>query len=778
MAERGFILTPTYRSGGARPEVLLFAVLESGEPAVIVDDRPRPYLFVRAGDAIVARRFAGERVQETDLCAFDGEPVLRIEVDTPDELVRLRDRLAGASVAALEADVRFAYRYLIDHGIRGAFAVEGPFERRPGLGRIYRNPRIEPARFVPRLSVLSLDIETSLDGEHLYSVATSGAGGERVFFLLEPGRPEPAWTCPVAAFPDERALLAALFAHVREADPDVLTGWSLPEFDLPALMRFSRRANLACALGRGPGNITIRRDPGFTREARAFVPGRAVLDGLALVRGSFLKLDDYRLETAARTILGRGKLFGPEGRGDKIESAFHEAPAALAAYNLEDARLVEEILDKMHLVELAVERSLLTGMPPDRVGSQIAAIDSLYLGELRARGLVAPSVAQGSGEEEPIMGGLVLDGVPGFYRNIIVFDFKSLYPSIIRTFNIDPMTFAGEASEASEEVVRTPAGATFRRGERGILPQLVARLGKERSEARRAGDERRAQAIKILMNSFFGVLGTSASRLFSPAVANAITLSGQHVIRAAARAVVKKGHRVLYGDTDSLFIDAGEPDLERAKAYAEELRAYVSAEVDRAIAEEFGVDSYLDLEFEKVYARFFMPEMRGGGEGSKKRYAGLVVDGAGDEVEIVGLEAVRRDVSAVARRFQRELLDRVFHDKPVEPFIRGFVAQLQSGELDAELVYRKALRKPLSAYTKTTPPHVKAARRLGAEAGRVVRYVMTKNGPEPIEALTAPPDHEHYVTQQIKPVADAVLHLLGERDFEDVIGAKKQLSLF
>jgi DNA polymerase-2 len=758
--------------------VLLFAVLVSGEPALIVDDRPRPYLFVRASDAIVAQRLAGERVQEADLHAFDGEPVLRIEVDTPDELVRFRDRLADAGVVTLEADVRFAYRYLIDRGIRGAFAVEGPFERRPGIGRVYRNPRLAPARFVPRLTVLSLDIETSLDGEHLYSVATTGAGGERVFFLMQPGRPEPAWSCPVAVFPDERALLVALFAHVRAADPDVLTGWSLPEFDLPQLMRFSRRANLACALGRGPGNITVRRDAGFTREARAFVPGRAVLDGLALVRGSFLKLDDYRLETAARTILGRGKLFGPEGRGDKIEASYREAPGELAAYNLEDARLVQEILEKLHLVELAVERSLLTGMAPDRVGAQIAAVDSLYLGELRARGLVAPSVEHGSGEDEPITGGLVLDGVPGFYRNVLVFDFKSLYPSIIRTFNIDPMTFAGEASHASADVIRTPGGATFRRGERGILPDLVARLGKARAEARRAGDERRSQAIKILMNSFFGVLGTPASRLFSPPVANAITLSGQHVIRAAARAVVEKGHRVLYGDTDSLFVDAGEPDLGRARAHGEELRAHVSAEVDRAIAEEFGVESHLELEFEKVYARFFMPEMRGGGEGSKKRYAGLVVEEVGDEVEIVGLEAVRRDVSTVARRFQRELLQRVFHDEPVEPFIRQFVAELEGGKLDAELVYRKALRKPLSAYTKTTPPHVKAARLLGAEAGRVVRYVMTKNGPEPVEALTAPPDHAHYVTQQIKPVADAVLHLIGGRDFDDVIGAKKQLSLF
>ena len=69
-------------------------------------------------------------------------------------------------------------------------------------------------------------------------------------------------------------------------------------------------------------------------------------------------------------------------------------------------------------------------------------------------------------------------------------------------------------------------------------------------------------------------------------------------------------------------------------------------------------------------------------------------------------EAVRRDASAVARRFQRELLDLVFHDRPVDAFVRAFVADLRAGRFDAELVYKKALRKPLGAYTKTTPPHV------------------------------------------------------------------------
>src|SRR5262249_61883080 len=153
-----------------------------------------------------------------------------------------------------------------------------------------------------------------------------------------------------------------------------------------------------------------------------------------------------------------------------------------------------EIRAKMRLVELAVERSLLTGMQLDRVGAAIASVDSLYLGPLRARGRVAPSVHAPEDGDATIRGGLVLDSRPGLYRNILVFDFKSLYPSIIRTFNIDPLTFvSGDGSEIS--VVRTPGGATFRRDEAGILPELVAHLAVERARARTAGDAGGAPAI-------------------------------------------------------------------------------------------------------------------------------------------------------------------------------------------------------------------------------------------------------------------------------------------
>jgi len=131
----------------------------------------------------------------------------------------------------------------------------------------------------------------------------------------------------------------------------------------------------------------------------------------------------------------------------------------------------------------------------------------------------------------------------------------------------------------------------------------------------------------------------------------------------------------------------------------------------------------------------------------------------------------------VSKHFQQELLRRVFHDQPVEDFIKGFVADLRAGRFDDQLTYKKAVRKDLDAYTKTTPPHVKAARKQGAGSGRIIAYVMTQNGPEPVGDRTAPPDYAHYIEHQIAPIADAVLRFLGT-DFESVVQTKKQLVLF
>ena len=770
---RGFLLTPTYRVVRGIPEVHLYGVLESGEPCLIIDDRSRPHFFIRTSDVPRLATIApGLTAQPSEWRSLDGEPVATVTVGVPGDVPPLRRRLEEQGVACLEADVRFAYRYLIDRGIRGAFAVEGGFETRPRLGRVYRNPELQPAYWVPRLKVLSIDIETSLTGDQLYSIALHTRDFERVIIVhdhvLDHAEPVPS----------EKAAVRRFLEYLHAIDPDVITGWNVVDFDLGFLARVARRHGLRLAVGRSDDEIDIRKDASFTRESRAVVLGRQILDGLSLMRGAFIRLEDYKLETAAQAFLGKGKLITGDGRHAEIEALYRQDPQRLVAYNLQDARLVLELLDHTGLIELAIERSLLTGMQLDRVSAAIASVDSLYLNALRRRGVVAPSV--GAEEREArILGGYVLESKPGLSRNVLVFDFKSLYPSIIRTFNIDPLTHMRQAAAADAAVptVRAPNGAYFRRDVPGIIPELLTRLAAEREQAKRTGQSVKANAIKILMNSFYGVLGAGVSRLFSPDVANAVTHFGQHLIRRAVECAERKGHVVVYGDTDSLFIDPGEPDAARARQLGEQLRAEIGAAVADSVRAEFGCESVLELEFEKLYHRFFLPEVRGGKVGSKKRYAGLLVENGREEIEFVGLESVRRDWSEVSKRFQRRLIELVFHDQPVQEFIRGFVADLRAGRFDDQLVYKKAVRKDIAAYTKTTPPHVKAARKQGLTSGRIISYVVTLNGPEPVGDLTAAPDYAHYIEHQIAPIADAVLRFLGT-SFESIVPLKRQLALF
>ncbi len=767
---RGFILTPTYRVVRGVPEVHLYGVLESGEACLLIDDRTRPHFFVRACDVPALASVApGLEAAPSSWRSLDGEPVTTVTVGVPGDVPPLRRRLEDARIVCLEADVRFAYRYLIDRGIRGAFEVDGDSALQPRLGRVYRNPTLRPAHWAPPLKVLSIDIETSLKGDQLYAIALHTRDFERVI-IVHHGSLEHA-----DSVPSEKAAIRRFLGYLETLDPDVITGWNVVDFDLAVLSRIARRHGLHFAIGRNDDAFDLRKDASFTRESRAIVFGRQVLDGLSLMRGAFIRLDDYKLETAAQAFLGKGKLLVGDDRHVEIEALYHRDPQRLVEYNLQDARLVMELLDKTGLVELAVERSLLTGMQLDRVSAAIASIDSLYLNALRQRGVVAPSVSVDARAAQ-IMGGYVMESTPGLYENVLVFDFKSLYPSIIRTFNIDPLTHA-RVPQVDVPTVRAPNGAVFRRDVPGIIPELLTHLASEREQAKRAGNSVKANAIKILMNSFYGVLGAGASRLFSPDVANAVTSFGQLLIQHAAACARREGYEVIYGDTDSLFVYPREGDPARALRLAEHLRVAIGAAVAARIQTEFGCVSVLELEFEKLYRRFFLPEVRGGKVGSKKRYAGLLVEDGREEIEFVGLESVRRDWSEVSKHFQRELLQRVFHDQPVEVFIREFVADLRAGHFDHELTYKKAIRKDLDAYTKTTPPHVKAARKQGATTGRIIAYVMTGNGPEPVDNLTAAPDYAHYIEHQLAPIADAVLSFL-ETDFETVMQTRKQLALF
>jgi DNA polymerase-2 len=486
-------------------------------------------------------------------------------------------------------------------------------------------------------------------------------------------------------------------------------------------------------------------------------------------------MESYALNHVAREIVGKGKTIHGGDRAQEILRQFHEERQAFVDYNRNDARLVLEILERLRLIELTVERSLLTGMPPDRVAASIASFEFLYLSELGRRGIVAPTVEPSAAAAIEASGGHVLDPQPGLYRNVIVLDFKSLYPSVIRTFQIDPLGYLNDPTDQSNPIV-APNGAAFRRRP-GILPGLLDALVPRREAARAAGDEVTSQAIKILMNSFYGVLGTSACRFASSALANAITGFGRQTLLWAKGYIERTGHTVVYGDTDSLFVLSATDDAQRARALGRSLANGLNHELTVHVRERYDVESRLEIQFERLYLRLLSPRARGGMSGARKRYAGLIEDGGRRRVVFTGMEVVRRDWTDLARAVQRELYERLFSDRPLDGFLRETVAKLRAGRLDAQLVYRKALRKPLRDYTASTPPHVAAARKLSRPPGRRVAYVVTIGGPEPIEEHHSTIDHEHYVQKQIRPVAEPLLELLG-LDFDRVIGDQSQLSLF
>ncbi|HSH41283.1 MAG TPA: DNA polymerase II [Arenicellales bacterium] len=760
---RGYILTRSWQDAENGSRLQIWAATESG-PAEIIINGIEPVMFVRASAAADARRLlAGTaRMRDVALKALDGEPVCAIYFQSMRALERCRDRLLQRGVECLEADIQPAERFLMERFIRGSFRATGTVSRSNGFITL-RDPRLRHDDYRPTLGVMSFDIETSGDASQIYSIAYICGNTSRVLLRSETRHAADGDEFEIASCGSERALLARFIEDVHELDPDVLIGWNVINFDLSVIERRCRELDLDPALGRCRANARIIPRRGGTLNAIARVPGRVVLDGIECLRSAFWVFESYSLEAVAQELLGRGKtISASDEKSAEITRLFQEDKAALARYNISDCRLVLDIFAKTDLLEFVLERTRLTGLSMGRQGGSVAAFDYLYLPRLHRRGWVAPSLARGA-DTAASPGGYVLDSVPGIHENVAVMDFKSLYPSIIRTFRIDPLGLA----QPGDDPVPGFLGAAFSRSG-SILPSIIEELWQRRDAARREGNRPLSQAIKILMNSFYGVLGTAGCRFHDPRLASSITRRGHEIIRTSRRWIEEQGFQVIYGDTDSLFVllkaDAG-PLEDQARELVADLNRRWTAQIEQ----EYRLQSCLEIELETLFAKFFMPRVRGRETGSKKRYAGLT---AGEQQTLVikGLEAVRSDWTELARSFQRELLQAVFRDGDVEAVIRRHLELLRSPQARSKLVYRKRLRQPISAYRRNVPPHARAARLLD-KPGSEVRYFMTVAGPQPVEKCTDAVDYDHYVERQIKPVADSILPFVG-LDFDSLAGGQ------
>jgi len=827
--QSGFLLTRSWRDTPQGIELSLWIATDDG-PLQLIIEQQEAVCFIDHQARLELP--PGARRRTLPLQTLDGSAVDALYFKSSRDLQLVREGPAPIH----ESDIKPVDRFLMERFVRAG--VEAYGEQQQSAGRkLMRNPRIRAVDVVPGLNTVALDIETRGTSRKLLSIACalmssphaatrpskSGAAEEEVtadavVFMLGKGETQHRAGYTLHYRKSEAELLAAFLDWIAVTDPDILTGWSVVNFDLDTLEHRARALHLPFRLGRGAEIATVLQ-PGQSGAPRvARVPGRAVLDGIDLMKASFRVFESYSLENVSNEILGTGKLITPEqDKLAEIHRLFRDDKPRLADYNLRDCTLVNDILEKTSLIDFAVQRARLTGLSIDRFGGATAAFDNLYLPHLHRAGYVAPDIQRR--EDAPGgPGGHVMESDPGLFSDVLVLDFKSLYPSIIRTFFIDPLGMAlgdrpgqddalgvaatpgvddggnSRRSGSDDQTVPGFLGARFAR-EGHILPAIVDELWLARDAAKAARNNPLSQAIKIIMNSFYGIFGSTGCRFYSERLVSSITRRGHEIITETRARVEAAGHRVIYGDTDSLFVVLNEPDtnedgrVRNNVAAADSHDDFGTSLAIRGLAlvsslneywrttlqSRHGLESRLELEYETHYERFLMPTVRGMPTGSKKRYAGLKRDACGNPTLVIkGLEAVRSDWTPLARNFQRELFRRVFLDLAWETFVLETVEALRSGKLDAELVYRKRLRRDLSDYQRSVPPHVKAARQL-KNPGRWIRYIITRNGPEPASLSRSAPDYEHYVEKQLAPAANGILPFLGT-SFEEITDA--QLRMF
>jgi len=716
--------------------------------------------------------------KKVELKNFDEKEVDALYFNTQRDLKTAEEELERMGIRTFESDVDPARRFLMERFINAQVKVEGVAYQKNNLAS-FTNPKIEPTEFTPKLLIASIDIETGAQNSQLYSIAVhlSGKAEEKkVFIVSEKKEKLPAH---ISIYPDEKELVLSFLKWFDEKDPDVVIGWHVIGFDLMFLENKCKELNISFDISRAEGRVSLRqRKPsGYF----ASVTGRVIIDGPQALRTSFFTFEDYRLETVAQELLAEGKtITADKDKVEEIERLFAEDKEKLAEYNLNDAVLVTNIFKKAGLIELSIRRSQLSGLLMDELGMMTAAFDHFFLPKLHRAGYVAPNVKDLESSEHAA-GGYVMDPVPGIYDDVIVLDFKSLYPSIIQTFKIDP--YSNLKSEI--DTIKTLNGYKFSSSQH-FLPEFIDQLIEQRNLAKKKNDKQLSQAIKILMNSFYGVMGSFGCRFYHPNLPTAITGTGQKLLMGSKDFLAEQGYEVIYGDTDSLFLKLKEGEGENAevngKRIADDLNKYWAEKIQN----EFELKSYLEIEFEKYYRKFILTPARGSESGAKKRYAGLLSEGGRETIEFVGMEVVRSDWTRLAKEFQAELYNRIFNNEEIENWLREIVKRVKAGEYDEKLVYRKRLRKDVDEYTKNIPQHVKAARmlpetnRLGEATSRsrsgTVYYVITKRGPVPVELKHTDIDYDHYIEKQIKPIADSVLILLGE-SFDSIVQSD-QLSFF
>lgn len=580
---------------------------------------------------------------------------------------------------------------------------------------------------------------------------------------------------------NESDMIARFCEVVKEYQPDFLVGYFTDGFDFPYIADRAKHLKLKLDIGLDGSGINIW---GRTKK-QASIVGICHLDIYKFIKkvvGQSMQTDSFSLDEVAKELLGTGKHPVNMEEFARVWDNGGKELEEFAKYNLIDCKLTYDLTNKVwfNLVEF-VRILKLPAFDVDR-GTFSVYVEAYLMYQASLNNEIILN-KPGHTEEskrmhDRIQGAFVYEPTPGFYENICVFDFRSLYPSIIASHNIS----RGTLNKGKGPTIKTERGDFhFDEKKKGffsiVIEELILRRAELKKQLKTSKDpllKGRSEALKVLANSFYGYMGFAPARWYCIECAESTTAWARHYIHMTIDAAKETGFNVLYSDTDSIFLLLDKKKESDALDFMEKMNKKFPG--------------LMELDYEGMYPTGIFVGVKSGEGGAKKKYALLKKDG---ELKVKGFELVRRNTSAIAAETQKNVLDIVLKEKDpkkAKEFVRNIVNELRANKISKDkVIISTMLTKSIDSYT-SIGPHVEAAKRmieLGklVQPGMMIEYIVVKGAGRirdkvklPEECSQSEYDGEYYVQNQVIPAIERILGVFG-LNIDDFTSTTKQKSL-
>ncbi len=578
----------------------------------------------------------------------------------------------------------------------------------------------------------------------------------------------------VKTFATEKEMISAFMNLIKEKDPDIIAGYNSSNFDVPYLMKRAEKNGMSFRIGRYDEDIR-QEHHGLVEAIR--IPGRINLDIYNVARfvsivgasEKLIKINRFTLSEVYRAITGDTKITVDKNNIWQIWDGTDSDREELADYSLSDSVTLNKLYEFFIALETETSKVSMLTLAENAVSTTGQLVEVLLMRYASDNEELVPNKPEqqeiNRRMSNPIEGAYVKTPEAGIYDNIVVLDFRSLYPSIIIAHNIDPAAIAGPDESVYNEA---PNGIRFRTKPIGIVPKALKKLINDRKEIKKAYKKdpdsktlaARSSALKILANSFYGYLGYARSRWYSRDCAASVTAFGRSYITMTIDDAEKAGFHVLYSDTDSIFIQMQKKSKDDAISFLNSINAKLPG--------------LMELELEDFYLRGVFVGKRGADAGAKKKYALLSEAG---RVKIRGFELVRRDWSNIARTAQKDVLEAILKEGSKEKamqIVKNVLDRLRDGKVELkDLIIYTQLRKDIDKYDAKSPELAaakkaieKGAKRKDEVQGATIGYIITRNGntiseKAELDELADSYDPDYYINHQVIPATLKILKELG-----------------